>query len=69
MTDQPSEIEQQAMAAAQENVDTAEDHDHEDVPAALERQTDDGPGFENESELPAETFESYAEDDVEVDES
>lgn len=44
-------------------------HDDEDVPAALERETSDGPGFESEDELPESNFEGYADSDVEVDES
>lgn len=43
-----------------------EDHDEEDVKFALSRETDDGPGFKDESELPEEDFDSYAEPDVEV---
>lgn len=45
------------------------DHDEEDVKALLERETQDGPGFESEDELPESDFQSFAEDDVEVDES
>lgn len=43
-----------------------DDHDEEDVAAALERETQDGPGFENESELPKSDFAGFATDDVEV---
>ena len=40
----------------------------EDVPAALERETQDGSGLENdESELPESDFAGYATDDVEDD--
>lgn len=46
--------------------ETAESHDDEDVPAALQRTTDDGPG--NLQNLPAEDFAGFAEDDVEEDE-
>lgn len=45
-----------------------EPHDDEDVPAALERETQDGSGFEDESELPDEDFAGFATDDVEVSE-
>jgi hypothetical protein len=41
-------------------------HDEEDVDAALGRETEDGPGFGDESQLPAEDFDSFATDDVEV---
>lgn len=41
------------------------DHDEEDVKAALERSTTDGSGFDNESDLPAEDFDGFAENDVE----
>jgi hypothetical protein len=41
-----------------------ENHDDEDVPAALERDTADGPG-DDESSLPESDFESFAEADVE----
>lgn len=46
----------------------ADANDEEDVPAALERETEDGSGFEDESELPESDFDGYAEDDVEVSE-
>jgi hypothetical protein len=46
----------------------AEANDEEDVPAALERETEDGPGFDDESELPESDFDGYAEDDVEEEE-
>jgi hypothetical protein len=41
------------------------DFDDLDVPAALARETHDGPGFDNEDELPPGDFESFATDDVE----
>lgn len=44
-------------------------HDAEDVDAALGRETQDGPGFGDESQLPPEDFDGFAEADVEVDES
>ena len=37
-------------------------HDDEDVAALLARDTTDGPGFENENELPKSDFESFAEE-------
>jgi hypothetical protein len=40
-------------------------HDDEDVPAALERATSDGPGFDSKDELPESDFVAFAEDDVE----
>lgn len=40
-------------------------HDEEDIPEALKRETQDGPGFENEDDLPESDFEGFAEDDVE----
>lgn len=46
----------------------ADANDEEDVPAALERDTEDGSGFADESELPESDFDGYAEDDVEVSE-
>lgn len=46
----------------------ADANDEEDVPAALERETADGSGFEDESELPESDFDGYAEDDVEEEE-
>ena len=46
----------------------ADANDDEDVPAALERETQDGSGLENdESELPESDFAGYATDDVEDD--
>ena len=48
--------------------DKADANDDEDVPAALERETQDGSGLENdESELPESDFAGYATDDVEGD--
>lgn len=41
-------------------------HDEEDVDAALGRETEDGPGFGDESQLPDEDFDGFATDDVEV---
>ena len=38
-------------------ISTPEDYDDEDVPAALARDTQDGPGFESEDELPPSDFE------------
>lgn len=46
----------------------SEPHDDTDVDAALGRETMDGPGFGDESQLPDEDFESFAESDVEVSE-
>ena len=40
-------------------------HDEEDVPAALARKTDDGPGTDDISSLPESDFDGYAESDVE----
>ena len=40
--------------------------DEEDVPAALERETQDGPGTDNLDTLPSSDFESFAEADVEL---
>lgn len=50
--------------------DEADANDDEDVPAALERETQDGSGLENddESSLPESDFAGYATDDVEDDE-
>lgn len=46
--------------------DTAESNDEVDVPAAIERKTEDGPGPDFDSEkLPESDFDSYATDDVE----
>lgn len=42
-----------------------ESHDDEDVQAALARETQDGPGFESEDELPEDDFAGYATDEVE----
>lgn len=43
------------------------DHfDDEDVPAALERDVQTGPGFSDESELDDPDFDSFATEDVEV---
>lgn len=47
--------------------ETAESNDEEDVPAALERETQDGSGFESEDELPESDFVGFATDDVEDD--
>ncbi|HET9787097.1 MAG TPA: hypothetical protein VFP47_08190 [Pyrinomonadaceae bacterium] len=33
------------------------EHDNEDVETAIERETQDGPGFESEEELPESDFE------------
>jgi len=43
------------------------DHDEEDVKSALERETHDGSGFDNEDELPESDFDSFSEDGVEND--
>lgn len=43
-------------------------YDDEDVKAALERETQDGSGFESEDELPESDFEGFAEADVEMSE-
>lgn len=40
-------------------------YDEKDVPAALQRVTSDGSGFDSPDELPESDFESFAEDDVE----
>lgn len=48
------------------NDEAGENYDEEDVKEALARTTDDGPGFEDESDLPEGDFEGFAEDDVEV---
>ena len=45
---------------------TPADFDGIDVPAALQRVTQDGAGFEHEDELPPETFESFATEGVEA---
>jgi len=42
------------------------DFDETDVPAALERVTQDGSGFDREDELPQSDFESFATDGVEA---
>jgi len=42
-------------------------YDEEDVPAALKRETQDGPGFDSEDELPPSDFVSFAKGDVEND--
>lgn len=44
----------------------SEPHDDEDVDAALGRETEDGPGFGDESQLPPEDFAGFAGEDVEV---
>lgn len=43
-----------------------DNHDDEDVPVALERETQDGPGTDDESSLPESDFDSFAEGDVEM---
>ena len=53
--------------SSEEVPETSEPHDEEDVPEMLKRETHDGPGFSDESELPDEDFDSFAKDDVEVD--
>lgn len=40
-------------------------HDDEDVPEALKKETEDGPGFKSEDELPESDFVAFAQDDVE----
>ncbi len=45
-----------------------ENHDEDDVKAALQRDTQDGPAFSDESELPESDFESFAEEGVEKEE-
>lgn len=42
-----------------------DNHDEEDVKSALERETNDGSGFESEDELPESDFTSFAEGNVE----
>lgn len=54
-------------AASEEVPETSEPHDEEDLPEMLKRETQDGSGFTDESELPDEDFVSFAKDDVEVD--
>jgi hypothetical protein len=44
-----------------------DNHDEADVERALKRETADGPGFDNEDDLPESDFESFAEDGVEND--
>lgn len=44
---------------------TEQNFDAEDVPAALERETQDGPGTDDLDSLPESDFISFAEDDVE----
>lgn len=46
-----------------------ENHDDEDVPAALARETQDGPGTDDESSLPESDFESFADPDAEKEDS
>lgn len=46
--------------------DQQDHYDDEDVPAALERETEDGSGFESEDELPESDFDGFAESDVET---
>jgi hypothetical protein len=41
-------------------------YDEEDVPAALERVTQDGSGFESVDELPESDFVSFSANDVEL---
>lgn len=41
-----------------------DDDELSEIEAALSRQTDDGPGFENESELPEEDAEFDVEEDL-----
>ena len=43
-----------------------QNHDDEDVPVALARVTQDGPGTDDLTQLPPGDFESFAESDVEV---
>lgn len=50
-------------------VDVAESHDEEDVPEALKRETQDGPGFNDVHELPAPDFDGFPTDDVETEET
>lgn len=47
--------------------DQWQQHDDDDVPATLERETQDGSGFEEEDELPPSDFESFSQDEVEND--
>lgn len=42
--------------------------EEQEVAAALERETADGPAFASEDELPDEDFAGYTDDDVEVNE-
>lgn len=42
-------------------------YDDEDVPSALDRVTQDGPGFESEDELPPSDFEDGLESEVAAD--
>lgn len=44
-----------------------QNYDDEDVLTALQRVTQDGPGFEDETELPPSDFHSFSEPDVEND--
>lgn len=46
-------------------LEEGQSYDDEDVPVALERETQDGSGFTDESQLPAEDFDGFAEADVE----
>lgn len=45
----------------------SQDYDEQDVAEALKRETQDGPGFEDEDELPESDFDGFPEDDVEND--
>lgn len=47
--------------------DTEQNYDDEDVLTALQRVTQDGPGFEVEEDLPPGDFDSFSEPDVEND--
>lgn len=47
---------------------TEQNFDDIDVPAALARETADGPGTDDESSLPESDFVSFAEPDVEKEE-
>jgi hypothetical protein len=41
-------------------------YDDEDVAACLKRETEDGPGFDTEDDLPESDFDGFESDDVEM---
>lgn len=66
---QEQPLEDEGLPVDNQTAEVPESHDEEDVDNALTRETQDGSGVESEDDLPESDFDSYATDDVEVQEN